>query len=98
MHIKKLTTGETVTIRVDENWDLGDLCEVIVEKFGIPVKWQRIEFNGKPLCTREHRSLNTYGISNESTVVISGRMVGGCGPNGLCGKICGTVCGCGGNY
>ncbi len=78
---------------MDSNWR----SEVIADKFGIPVNRQKLEFAGKSLCTKKQRSLASYGLADDSTVIVSGKLAGGCGESAgcnLCGCGCGESCGC----
>ena len=63
----KTLTGKTITVNLQENATIEDVANCIYAKEGIPAQQQRLIWAGKQL--EFHKTLASYGISGESTLV-----------------------------
>lgn len=88
-------TGKNITVHGDNDMMVGNLCEQIENKEGIPVYQQRLVFNGKQL--ELDRTLSSYNITNESLIFLVLQLRGGMytevsGRNGKYLPIKGNIC------
>ncbi|KAL9236224.1 hypothetical protein vseg_010925 [Gypsophila vaccaria] len=68
-------SGKTMTWEVESDDTVDKLKRIVEEKEGIPIEEQRLLYGGKQLV--DGRTLSDYGILNQGTVEVAGRLRGG---------------------
>ncbi|KAF3935211.1 hypothetical protein ABW19_dt0200785 [Dactylella cylindrospora] len=77
----KTLTGRTYQVKVNDDWQIGAIKEVILEMGGVPPDQQRLIFAGKQL--EDDRTIGDYKIQNEATIQQVLRLRGGGDPKYL---------------
>ena len=74
----KTLSGNTITVNdVTTKTNIIDIKNTIEKKDGLPVKFQRLEYQGKKL--KDNHTVGYYGIEKEHELHLNGRLRGGGG-------------------